>query len=683
MQYLYFNIIKLYALLNFRIMKKLCIFLLLAIFGVVTVAGQNKLSDKGSYICSQKKSGNPYNVQSFRSPNSPRHTFDVRNYTLSFDLFNNYQYPYSHHFNAIEVITLKVDTALNVIKLNAVNTSIVIQDVGLAAASYVHTDDTLAITLDRIYNPGEVVSVRIDYSHNNIEDGGFYVNGGFVFTDNEPEGARKWFPCYDHPADKATLDLTAKVPSNVLFASNGRLEDSTRVADTTWFHWISRDPIATYLMVMTSKANYHLDVIDWHPPYNPEDSIPFRFYYNNGENPGTIEQQVPLMASYFSEYYGEHPFEKNGFAALNGEFAWGGMENQTLTSICSGCWSESLVCHEFSHQWFGDMISPGTWADVWLNEGFATWSEAFWEENTGGYQAYKNNIDGDASYYLSANPGWAVYVPDWAVNTPSVDILFNYAITYCKAACVLHTLRYSLGDDLFFPALYDYATDTVNFRYKNSITDDFQAKIEESSGQDLEWFFGSWVKQPNHPVYENEYTIDDNGNGTWNLKFLVHQVQTNAGFFPIPVELTILFMGGSDTTIRVMNDVNQQLFTFTFAKQPTDMFFDFHDEIVLKQASLSVGINPENIGDSGYRLSQNYPNPVTSYTTISYSIPQDSKVELSVFDVTGNKVLELIKGQQGRGTHVINADVSGLTAGIYFYTLSSGTQKVTKKMIVR
>jgi len=662
-------------------MKKYFLFLVLIALSI-SMLSQETAMQRGSYICSQRKSSNPHHIQPIRSLNSPKHQFDVLNYTLDFDLYHNFTAPYSQAFTANEIITFRVDTALNQIKLNAVSTSIGIDQVGLAGATFTHLQDTLTISLDRTYNPGEIVDVSIGFNHFNVEDGHFYSNNGFVFTDNEPEGARCWFPCYDRPSDKAKLDLTARVPANVLLGSNGRLQDSTTVADTTWYRWVSRDPIATYLMVISARANWNLDIIYWPRPSNPDDPMPIRFYYNPGENPTYMKQLVPQMADHFSEHYGEHPFEKDGFASLNDEFAWGGMENQTLTSICPGCWYESLICHEFAHQWFGDMISPGTWADIWLNEGFATWSESFWYESYAGYSAYKDDVENNATYYLQSNPGWAVYEPEWAVNTPSNNILFNYAITYCKSACLLHLLRYSLGDELFFTAIYDYATDTADFKYKNAVTEDFQASLEESTGQDLDWFFENWVKQPNHPVYQNEYNIKNNGDGTWNVNFYANQVQTNAGFFPIPIEVYIYFMGGTDTIVRVMNDVNQQVFNFTFEKQPTNVFFDFTNEIVLKQATLVVGIDESEVGTQPFRLYQNYPNPATGSTRISYSIPEKTNVNLSVFDLNGKKMIQLVDGVRDRGTHFIQSDVSTLARGVYFYRLQAGNFMETRQMVV-
>lgn len=663
-------------------MKKNFVLVLVLSAASLIASAQRNLSEDGAYLCSQRKSTSPCNVQPSRSPNTPQHTYDVQNYTLNFDIYNNYSSPYPQTYNATEAITFKVDTALNQIKLNAINTSLQILSVGGAGISFTHTEDTVYINLNRTYNPGELATVNLSYRHKNVEDQGFYASGGFVFTDSEPEGARKWFPCWDHPYDKATLDLTAKVPNGVKMASNGYLADSTVVADTTWFHWISDNPVATYLMIITSRMNWNLDIVYWPTYANPDSLVPMRFYYNDGENPDYMEVLQPQMATYFSQYYGNHAFVKNGFASLNSEFAWGGMENQTLTSICPGCWYESLICHEFAHQWFGDAITCGTWADIWLNEGFATWSEAFWYERDGGYNAYKDEIEYDASYYLQANPGWAVYVPEWAQNTPDNNTLFNYAITYCKAACELHMLRYALGDDVFFPALYNYATDTVNFRYKNAVTDDFQASFEQSTGQDLDWFFNSWIKQPNHPVYQNQYNIHNNGDGTWNVNFYVDQVQTNAGFFPIPIELYIYFVGATDTTMRVMNSENQQSFSWTFNKQPANVYFDFNNEIVLKQASLTVGIDENIDGKQDYDLSQNYPNPAGFSTEFTYTLPEKSDVQLNVFDMNGKKVLELVNGQQERGTHAVQADVSSLSPGVYYYRLNAGNFSDSKRMVV-
>src|SRR4030066_89317 len=165
----------------------------------------------------------------------------------------------------------------------------------------------------------------------------------------------------------------------------------------------------------------------------------------------------------------------------------------------------------------GDMITCATWADIFLNEGFATFSEALWSESKGGYAAYKKDINDDANYYLSANPGWAISNPNWAVTTPNTNTLFNYAITYAKGACVLHMLRYVLGDTLFFNGLKSYATDT---------------------------------------------------------------------FLKIPIEIKITFTTGADTLIRVMNDVNNQMYYFTFTRQPSTILFDPDNQIVLKTATL-------------------------------------------------------------------------------------------------
>jgi len=309
-------------------MKKFLPSIILFISLVVTQSltyGQKTFEETGAWYCSQKHSKALNRVQEPLGPNSPAHSFDVLKYTNNLNLYNNFTSPYPHNFNANLTVKIKVDSTLNSIKLNAYDASLQINSVGGAGISFTHQNDTLEITLDQTYQPDDSIEISIDYTHNNINDGAFYAGGGFVFTDCEPEGARKWFPCWDKPSDKAALEIRAIVPSNVRLGSNGVLIDSTFVGDSLYYHWKSDNPIATYLMVLTAKVNYNLEIYYWERPSDSE-MIPFRFYYNSGENPANMANMNLDMCDWFSSAYGEYPFEKNGFASLNNEFIWGGIK---------------------------------------------------------------------------------------------------------------------------------------------------------------------------------------------------------------------------------------------------------------------------------------------------------------------------------------------------------------------
>jgi aminopeptidase N len=667
-------------------MKKtllLCIFLVL---GTIATA-QDYSGMTGAEICSQNKMRKPVHINPLdASPNTPRHTYDVLNYKLNLDIYNCFKTSV-RTFTGTEQITFRVDSTLNSIQLNTVYASLGIDSVKLFGGvnlvfTHSSTTNMLTVNLDRTYNPGETVNIVIKYNHKNIADGSFNVSSGFVYTDCEPEGAREWFPCWDKPSDKATFDITVKVPSNVQIGSNGRLADSTASADTIWYHWVSRDPLPTYLAVLTGKTGYNCDIVWWHKLSNPNDSIPLRLYYSTGENIAPTKNALPNMTTIFSQLFGEHPFEKNGFASVSAY--GGGMENQTLTTI-SPSWSSvtSLISHEYAHQWFGDMITNGTWADLWLNEGFATYCEAIYKEQITGYSAYKTNINSNASSYLSGNPGWPIYNPSWAITTPPSGTLFNGPITYYKGSGVLHMLRYTIGDSLFFAGMKAYATDTVNFRLKNALTDDFTAKMSSVAGQDLTWFIDEWVKQPNHPTYQNTYNIANLGSGNYRVNFVAKQTQTNSVFHKMPIVIKFSFSTGADTSVRVMNDVNNQMYSFYFNRQPTTVVFDPNNDIVLKTASLSVGINNESIvTPTKFAVYQNYPNPFNPMTSIKFDIPKNTFVTLKVFDVLGKEVAILINEVRNAGSYNVDWNASVYPSGVYFYKLESKDFTETKRMLL-
>jgi aminopeptidase N len=321
------------------------------------------------------------------------------------------------------------------------------------------------------------------------------------------------------------------------------------------------------------------------------------------------------------------------------------------------------------------MITCGTWADIWLNESFATYVESLYNEHVGGYNAYKAHLTRYANYYLSNNPGWAIY------NPPFSD-LFNTAITYYKGACVLHMLRYTVGDSLFFTAFKAYAEDTANFKYKCAVTDDYVAKISSVAGQDLTWFFEEWIKEPNHPVYQNSYGISNLGGGNWKVNFYAYQSQINTVFHQMPVVLKFSFTSGPDTSIRFMNDFNNQTFTFNFNRQPISVVFDPDNDILLKTATLSVGIkNISNSIPDKFALYQNEPNPFNPMTNITFDLPQKSYVKLTVYDLLGRNIISLVKGTLDVGKHIINFNGSTLSSGLYFYKIEAGNFTETKKML--
>jgi aminopeptidase N len=681
-----FNTIPYYVDITFqdKYMKIRLLTIILCSLSTFNLAQYNS----GAEFCAEKSHGKDILSLEKVDAAPELHSFDVLDYNIKFDLYNNFLPPYPKNFSAVEIIKFRVDSTLNSISLHASNTSLTIDAVSLAGVSFTHSDNMLNINLNNTYSPGSIVEVQINYRHNNVNDNAFYVSNGFVFTDNEPERARRWFPSWDKPSDKATINFTTKVPASVKLGSNGRLADSVKTADTIYYNWISRDPIATYLIVLTGKVNYNLDIIHYQGQ-TPSESFPIRFYWNPGENVNAINYVKSIMqplTDYMNSTFTDHPFEKNGFASLNSDFPWGGMENQSLTSLCPNCWgSEGLIVHEYAHQWFGDMISPATWADIWLNEGFATYIEDLWNEYRSGYIVYKSGIVANADLYMGANPGWAISNPDWAINTPSTSVLFNYYITYLKGSVILHLLRYTLGDQLFFNVLKTYSEDP-QFKYKNASIPDFIAVVNSVTGADYNWFFDQWIYSPNHPNYQNKYFFKDEGNGTWQVGFQAFQDLGSNVFFKMPVELKIGFNNGTDTTIRVMNEVNDQLFRFFFNMQPVSIQFDPNNDLVIKSATLTqitpVGTDDETGLPEEYSLEQNYPNPFNPSTKIKFAVPENGRVTLAVYNLLGERIMTLLDKELSAGRYETDFNASGTPSGIYFYRLDAEGFSAMRKMIL-
>ncbi len=512
---------------------------------------------------------------------------DVLNYSLDIDFTNNFKLPHSYVFTGSEVIKIKAVNDINSFVVNANNTSLKIESVSLAGTSFTHEKDLVTIILDRTYLANEEFEVGVSYSHKNFFDSAFYVGKGIVYTDCEPEGGRCWYPCKDYPDDKAIFEIKGKVPANVLLGSNGLLIDSISDGKVTSYTWKEAYPMPTYLAVVSACETYSVRVIEWRNPATDK-MIPIKFYSQKTDDKSKLDlmiTNVPMMLDFYSETFGAYPFEKLGFGTVDSQFPWGGMENQSFITLCSNCWTDDLLAHELAHHWFGDMISPTQWSDIWLNEGFATYCETIWAERMQGKTQYRRLNKINADEYLITNPGRPIYNRAWDTVLPNNKILFDVAMTYKKSGAILYMLRYVLGDTLFFSSLKKYATNP-DLMFGNITTNEFVRLMSEYTGKDLSWYFDEWLYRPNHPVYENKYEIKKDGD-EWKVTFKTSQTQREE-FFKMPIEVQIYF-AKENKIVRLENDYNNQTFELKFKDKPVQIVFDPNNEIILKRARTTQG----------------------------------------------------------------------------------------------
>ena len=418
--------------------------------------------------------------------------------------------------------------------------------VGGNATGFTHSLDRLTVDLDRSYASGETIDLSVHYS--GVPDAslgafGFDdVNGStLVWSLSEPFGARSWWPCKDSPSDKAdSASIRLTVPSTHIAVSNGTLEQVVDLGNERRYEWKERHPIATYLISIAAYP-YTEQSVSFTSGTGATVPVPVWSWPSQASLALTAAQQTVQMLGVFEQDFGPYPFadEKYGQA----QFDWGGgMEHQTATSL--GFWQfPFLLAHELAHQWFGDLVTCASFTDIWVNEGFATYSEALWDESQGGSSAYLATMR-DARYL---GPG-TVRVPESSLD--DTNRIFDSGLSYDKGAWVLHMLRGLLGDADFFAFLRAYASDP-QVSYGVATTADVQRVAEAISGQDLSAFFTQWIDVPWYPTYRLDWSSTPAAGG-FDVAVDLVQLQ-NHYVFTMPVPLRIQTTSGS-TDVTVLSD---------------------------------------------------------------------------------------------------------------------------------
>ena len=372
-------------------------------------------------------------------------------------------------------------------------------------AEFDHQMGELRIDPDAVIPNGTEFEVAVAYGGSPVpftSQGAPFATGmlnvnGALFALSEPDGTSSWMPVNDHPLDKATYRIQVTVPNPLVVASIGTLVSTELVdEDTTTYTWESRDPVAPYLLPL-AVGDFLIE-----EEVGPN-GVPIRNYFDDDIPAASLTsfRRQGEMLAYLTEIYGPYPFEAYGALVVDTINLGAALETQTLStfgrqSLPAG---ETVIVHELAHQWFGNSVSVADWSDIWLNEGFATYTQWLWLEHQGQIEEFDAEIafaydlmsggvflDTAADAEAARAEAQASFPPP---GQPEPSDLFNGSV-YLRGGLTLHALRLEIGDEAFFDTLRAYAD---RYAYGNARTAEFIAVAEEQSGRELGGFFDAWL----------------------------------------------------------------------------------------------------------------------------------------------------------------------------------------------
>ena len=487
-----------------------------------------------------------------------------------------------------------------------------------------------------------------------------HATGPILWTLSEPYGSKEWWPCHQDLNDKIdTLDVFVTTASMYKVAGNGLLMSEIISGNSKVSHWHSEYPVAAYLVgVAVTNYSTFADTI----VLSDGTSMPVVQYTYPQDSARTrsklAEQHFNEVILFFDSLFGKYPFSKEKYGQA--QFGWGGgMEHQTMSFI--GNFDAYLLIHELAHQWFGDKITCGSWEDIWLNEGFATYLQGLGRQRI--VPSTWNSFLTGISNTITTKPDGSVFCDD----TTDVSRIFDYRLTYCKGAYLLHMLRWVMGDSTFFTSIRNYISD-ANLVYSYARTSNLKTHLELGSGLNLTYFFNQWYTGQGYPSYQLEW----NQNGS-TVELIIEQTQSDASvsFFQMPV--SIQFSGnGRDTILVFDHQYSRQRFTCTLDFEVKNIYFDPERWILSAENS----VISTRLKNASHYSSLVFPNPTNGILTVyDNTLPIHS---IRVFDETGRMVkkvdFEFPANQQ-------EVDISTLPAAYYLLEIETMKTVSTLKLI--
>lgn len=515
-------------------------------------------------------------------------TFDVLHYSIDAS-FLNFRTDKKIEAQTILQVRLKADATQ--MRLDLLELPVSAVSVNGQPAIYTYSSPDLRISLDNVQN-GDTLLVAVSYSGNPKQDpqwGGFYFSGPYAFNlgvgfASDPHNfGRVWFPCFDNFVDRATYDFSITVDSSDRAYANGLLQSTTQNSDQTeTFHWQMNDPIPTYLVAVAiapyEEVRMNVDGIPVLLTALAADTSNLRKSFEN----------LPTCIRTFVSSYGEHTFDRIGFNTV--PFNSGAMEHATNIAypryaIANGDkTSETLFAHELAHHWWGNTITCKTQEDMWLNEGWASYSERLFLEAVYGKKAYDDDIEDNHHSVLQ----FAHVLDEAILPVSGIGHANTYGRhVYDKGADMVHTLRGLMGDQSFFEACKSFQS---SFKFKDVTTQDLHTHFQSYTTLDLTGFFEQWVKTPGFAHFDILSATKQDGVYKLTIKQTPRfnqEVYTN-----VRLSIAAIALGKRYDTEVILNQA-QQTFSITCPFEPEFWVLDPDDKISDATTTDQVAITSE------------------------------------------------------------------------------------------
>ena len=555
--------------------------------------------------------------------------------------------------------------------------SLTISSVSLNGANVPFTRSGSAVKIAANVSPGTSFIIRTNYSgtpptaQTNPLGGSGMSNATspswgneVVWSLSEPFCAYEWWPCKQSLTDKAdSCDVFITVPNSCKAGSNGVLTQVVNLGNgSSRYEWKHRHPIDYYL-ISVAVAEYVEYNVYANPVGAPSPILIQNYIYNNPQTlpnfQADIDETVDFMELFY-DLYGPYPFEDEKYGHCMAPFS-GGMEHQTMTT--QGFFNPTLTAHELGHQWWGDYVTCASWCDIWVNEGFASYSEQIMLENlypgqeVQNMQSVHNNV--------MSQPGGSV----WVLDSLNEARIFSGRLTYDKGAAIVHTMRYMLNDDqLFYATLKNFLSSKA---FGTAFGIDVRDEFAQASGINFTPFFDEWYFGEGFPTYSVQWK--QLGNDALVQISHTSSAPNVTPTFTNPIDLKFVRPGNTDTTIRFDITSNSNLFQINgIGTLSNSISIDPQNWVVNQNGTITMnqllGLESPN-GSEGMEL---YPNPSNEEIYIN-NIPNDCRY--SIYDMYGKvQLMDKVSGGNSIKT-------SSLPSGTYLLVLDGATVKYRKTFV--